>query len=399
MLQDTLKDDVKTILEAPFVANKKGSKFYKINIGWGDVPSGEFQNESVDLLITLYQNLHTQQDKDALIKTCEDSLNQSDAFFGNFLDPFKGLLNRNGDYIFMFLVKLGRLDKALDYFERISVLGEKLLNILDLLDCLLNYEPAYFNKDVLDRIRRLLENLRVEIKNSFFIETAKRQAQRRKEIQRAGFKTVENIKEPVEPKIHIGTNSRETVDSVVSQIKNIIESIQLLKLNILKSKLAGVNVEINQDKETLKNKIDEFGFNPDLNACLDKFDKEYASAVDEFDFKSCIAHVRSFTEQLVKSIALNICGNTAIDPHEAIDKIGRARNYLRDSRVNFLSKKQDDFLGAFYAFLSDDQVGAHSLGSNREHARIMRNMAVEQGLFLIKLLEKYLVDRNLKNTA
>ena len=174
-------------------------------------------------------------------------------------------------------------------------------------------------------------------------------------------------------------------------VKDLLSKIKLAKFNVLKINYQGVNLEINQDKEELKLKIREFKFNPELNECLDKFEIDFQKA-DKFDMKSCIGHIRTFIEKLVVSIAVRIEEKSKIPSSEHIDKIGKARNYLKDKRVNFLSQKQDEFLGGFYGLASDENIGAHSLTSNKEHARIIKNQAIELGLFLVKLLDKRLQD-------
>jgi hypothetical protein len=67
--------------------------------------------------------------------------------------------------------------------------------------------------------------------------------------------------------------------------------------------------------------------------------------------------------------------------------MGTARNYLRSKTIDFLTTKEDGLLGALYSFLSDE--GVHPLKSRMEYARILRNFAIEEGLFLVEKLDKF----------
>jgi hypothetical protein len=152
----------------------------------------------------------------------------------------------------------------------------------------------------------------------------------------------------------------------------------------------GINWEINQDQEQLRLVISDFGFNPALNETLRKIDQSLYEASDNFDFKNCIDLIRAFLNELCISIGGEILKRKGISPSLEITEMGRARQYFRDNRVNFLSKEEDNFLGQFNAFIS--HTGVHALQSEREYARISKNLVIELGLFLVERLKKYLAD-------
>src|SRR5437016_6479250 len=78
----------------------------------------------------------------------------------------------------------------------------------------------------------------------------------------------------------------------------------------------GANFEINQDKEFLKQYVLRFQFSPILLQSLDHADEEYQRAYNEFHFKTCIDHLRSFLEHLLWESALNVAHRQGVIPPE-----------------------------------------------------------------------------------
>ena len=121
--------------------------------------------------------------------------------------------------------------------------------------------------------------------------------------------------------------------------------------------------------------------------CLDRFEKDYHTAKVGLDYKATLGHIRSFMELLTGEIAHKvheICGEK---PSESLNKFGRYRSYLRQKTVNFYTEEQDELLGGIFSFASD--AGVHPVKSQKEYARLAKNMAIECAVFLFDKLNRY----------
>jgi len=136
------------------------------------------------------------------------------------------------------------------------------------------------------------------------------------------------------------------------------------------SLLPGMNLEINQDKNTVRSFLEKLGFTQVLIESLNEAERLYRAASTPFELKSCMGHLRSFLENL------HLHGCAAL--HKKLGgklptNWGGALQYLRDHNV--LTLKEEQFAAQFYALTSD--TGVHPLVAEREYARLMRNMTIE----------------------
>ena len=141
----------------------------------------------------------------------------------------------------------------------------------------------------------------------------------------------------------------------------------------------GVNFEINQDKEALQSNLKSLGFSKTLQESLDYIERQFRSSDDEFDYKSCAGHIRSFASGVIKEIAIKVAQSEGTDlPKKSYSK------YLKDQKF-FHGSREAEFLQAFTNYLSANSV--HKLNSEREVARIGKNIAIEFALLLSQRLE------------
>jgi hypothetical protein len=152
-------------------------------------------------------------------------------------------------------------------------------------------------------------------------------------------------------------------------------------LYVKSSLLPGMNLEVNQDKNTIRTFLERLGFSQLLIESLEEAERLYRTTATPFELKSSMGHLRSFLEQL----HLRAC--TAAHKKfggQVPSKWGEALKYLRDHGI--LTIKEEQFAGQFYALMSDTSV--HPLVAEREYARLMRNMSIEYGLLLLTKLDK-----------
>jgi hypothetical protein len=176
-------------------------------------------------------------------------------------------------------------------------------------------------------------------------------------------------------------------DKLIPYLARIEDIITSRKYSCIVEELSNESIEINQDKERVKSSVREFNFSPDLIECLDLFDKKYITDINSFQFKETIGHVRDFWEELVIEIASSVSKICPVKPSQNLEKYGSCRDYLQQKGVNFLSPKQSEMIGAIWSFLSD--TGTHCLKSDKEHARVAKNMCIEGALFMLERLKRY----------
>jgi hypothetical protein len=79
----------------------------------------------------------------------------------------------------------------------------------------------------------------------------------------------------------------------------VAEGCRKAKFLLLKSALLpGMNLEINQDKGTVRTFLEKLGFNDLLVQSLDEAERLYRTVTTPFDLKNGLGHLRSFLEQL-----------------------------------------------------------------------------------------------------
>jgi hypothetical protein len=184
----------------------------------------------------------------------------------------------------------------------------------------------------------------------------------------------------------ISTVNSNTVFHVSRELPQVCDAVEeecrkARYLYVKASLLPGMNLEVNQDKTTVRTFLEKLGFTPLLIQSLDEAERLYRMAATQFELKSSMVHLRSFLEQLhLQACALAHKKFGGSQP----SKWGEAIQYLRDHDV--LTVKEQQFAIQFYALMSD--TGVHPLVAEREYARLMRNMSIEYGLLLLTKLDK-----------
>src|SRR3989344_293359 len=157
------------------------------------------------------------------------------------------------------------------------------------------------------------------------------------------------------------------------------------RFEIVNKEIRGVNLEINQDKKMVSEKITYLDFEVKYNELLNEIDK-YINTESSNVLNSCmISNLRVFMHDIIIDIAKNISTSKSEDiPKTAESKIGDARNYIKDKLR--LSENDHKFINSFINILHDE--GGHSFLANKEYFRLARNIAIEITLLLLSKYEK-----------
>lgn len=142
------------------------------------------------------------------------------------------------------------------------------------------------------------------------------------------------------------------------------------------------NVELQTDRAQVGEILHHLAFSRLLIASLEQAEKSYREASSTFEYKECMAHLRSFLENLHKEACVLVHSKRG---GTLPSTWGKAVAYLVQEGV--LTKTEEAFVTSLYTLLSD--TGVHPLVAEREYARLVRNMNIEYGLLFLTRLEKW----------
>ncbi len=186
---------------------------------------------------------------------------------------------------------------------------------------------------------------------------------------------------PVEANPSYVPGHEAEANQIVRSIDGITKECEQARYWYLKgSLLQTVNLEIESDKAKVEGFLTKLGFSNDMIEVLNAAEKDYKSAADRFELKSCLGHLRSFLEQLHWQAAKGI----GINGLNADKKWGSATGLLREK--GYLTKQHGAFVTSLYTLFSDE--GVHPLGADQEYARLLRNVVIEYGVMFLAVLDK-----------
>jgi hypothetical protein len=162
----------------------------------------------------------------------------------------------------------------------------------------------------------------------------------------------------------------------------IIES----RFELLNRQIKKVNIEINQDKKVVSEKISMLGFDKSYNELLDGIDHFIYIETSKIVNAGMISNLRTFMGNLLKDVANRIAEKQGekMPIIEGRGEMGNIRSYLKNKLE--LSDKDDKFIDSFVNILHSE--GGHAFTSEKEYFRLARNIAIEIALFILSKYEK-----------
>jgi hypothetical protein len=158
------------------------------------------------------------------------------------------------------------------------------------------------------------------------------------------------------------------------------------RYQLLNKKIKQINIEINQDKKAVSEKMSMLGFDKSYNQLLDEIDGFINTETSTVVNAGMISTLRAFMANLQKDIANKIAqkeGET-IPAIEGRREMGNIRGYLKKKLD--LSDNDDKFVDSFVDILHSE--GGHAFMSEKEYFRLARNIAIEIALFILSKYEK-----------
>lgn len=159
-----------------------------------------------------------------------------------------------------------------------------------------------------------------------------------------------------------------------------------LRYDIFSGQISRINLEINEDKKTVSNKINYLGFNENYNELLTGIDEFLITDTEKIINSGMISNLRTFMADLLKDIAQKIADikREAIPSNTRPSEMGNVRYYLKKSLE--LSDNDNKFIDSFIDILHAE--GGHAFMSEKEYFRLARNIAIEIALFVLSKYEK-----------
>lgn len=379
MTNDEIIDSIDTIFyNAEYTGAQPYERFYRPHRDKEGKSYYKFENETIALLKALYEKIPSVEAKEFFLKSLRPTL-----FLIRMINPvvkFAKYAGSKRDFIFVFYIKIKQLNDALGFLDPGKAFTSDTTKFLHALLEILTFEPNIFSEDYLKKILEIVEGYQ-----SFIRQKENYDKRAKASLGNGGaFIPMWDEKQESEYK---NSDSRAIYESeeVLNTIKGTVYKIKKHRLKLIW--LEGINLEVNQDQEQVQNLIKNFGFSLELEEALSKINEKVYIADDKFDFKGCIDLIRSFLNELCKSVASRVEEVSTIQHSEDITEMGKAMSYLRRKDIAFLDAEEDSFVTSFNALLS--QKGVHKLTSDKEYARISKNVAIETGLFLLERLSKY----------
>ena len=169
---------------------------------------------------------------------------------------------------------------------------------------------------------------------------------------------------------------------IVSTVEGIMAECEQAGYFYLKGAiLQNRSIEIESDATRVVRYLQSLGFDSSMAEALERAEKEYRDAVNAFDLKNCLGHLRSFLEHLHRETAKHLASGT---PDVVKDRWGDATAYLRNKGL--FTSQHEVFATSVFTLISDTSV--HPLGADREYARLLRNVVIEYGVMFLSVLDK-----------
>jgi len=262
-----------------------------------------------------------------------------------------------------FLIRTGHLKELLEATKKSQLPAFSLAMMLTQIEEMLALNFNLFSDSELEKMPSELAHLRTMAHQQTYIAMG----------ERGG---------PMKQNPHYKQGYADKGKAIVERIDGIKEECRRARYFYLKGALQELpNLEIASDKIKVEGFLVKLGFRSDMVAALDAAEQDYRSESTTFELKNCLGHLRTFLEHLHRDAAKAV----ALVANETVeDRWAPATIYLRQQ--GFFSQRHEDFITKFYTLISDESV--HALGTDREYARLLRNVIIEYGVMFLTVLDK-----------
>lgn len=262
------------------------------------------------------------------------------------------------DLVFLYMLFVGRATLAVDWFFNSFHLCRANTISLVRLGTFLDFCAHYLTNETLMRIGDLFFALQdnQEVKHYYALTSKKRKTEEQEE--------------------------RNTAAVIVISQQYLI---QPTLGKALKRRLEKKTHLQKPDTRSVVAMLEILGCSPQLRNAWWRFERDWATADDDFGYQTAIVLSRAFMEALAFEavIAVAQSGLPGLPPTA---RPAEVRGYLSRPEVSVLSAGEGSLIAAIYGHLS--RVAVHALGTPREEALACRNLAIEGALIILNGLHR-----------
>ena len=154
---------------------------------------------------------------------------------------------------------------------------------------------------------------------------------------------------------------------------------------MLKIELEDVNPEINYDRDKIVNIWNQKFPNSKIPAVIDEIEEYFQGGeLTDTKFATCIGRIRVLISEVTKELASETSCEKKDKKIAGDAKEHAVFDYLKSQKI--ISQDEWQVVRSLYAMASN--TGSHALASNREYARLIKNMTYEFVLLLLNKGEK-----------
>jgi len=186
--------------------------------------------------------------------------------------------------------------------------------------------------------------------------------------------------------VFLKINETTHSDQDISASYNILKRISKVKYENLRKVIKSINIEINVDKRSIVEKVNNLGFKEEYGKLLDEIDEYLYKDTSSFVISGMIGNLRSFMEGIFRDVGSRIATKLEIEIPKLKDRseMGNIRSFIKEKLD--LHENEDKFINYFIKILHNE--GGHSFTTEKEYFRLSRNIAIEIALLLLSKFEK-----------
>ncbi len=158
------------------------------------------------------------------------------------------------------------------------------------------------------------------------------------------------------------------------------QKINLALLKHLEKDLDDVNPEVNTDRDRVVELWGKKFQSVEVPQIIKEIEDDFRNGdFSETKFATCISRIRVLVVEISKRIALSLAKNSKDNSISESTSEHNLFQYLKSKKL--INDSEWNILRSLYDLASDQ--GSHSLVSNREYARLIKNMTYEMALLLL----------------
>jgi hypothetical protein len=163
-----------------------------------------------------------------------------------------------------------------------------------------------------------------------------------------------------------------------------IETLATKGYEVVKSKIEGINIEINRDKKAIIDRIKYLQFDEKYAEFLTEIEN-YINTSSSIITSGMVSNMRSFMEGIIDDLAKRISSicNEEIPTEKDCSHMGNMRKYIKIKLE--LTDSDNQLINKYIDILHSE--GGHSFTSNIEYFRLAKNIGIEITLLLLKKYE------------